>query len=77
MDSHTVIHLFHILIVGSLFIYLGINRENIYKPLFKVLLILGLLIISYHLYKAYSYFSKGRGFWVNLIHIFIVGPLLV
>jgi hypothetical protein len=77
MDSHTIIHLFHILIVGSLFLYVGINRENIYKPLFPVLLILGFIIILYHLYKVYNYFSNGKSYWVNLIHVFIVGPLLV
>jgi hypothetical protein len=77
MDSQTIIHLFHILIVGSLFLYVGINRENIYKPLFPLLLILGFIIILYHLYKIYNYFSNGKSYWVNLIHVFIVGPLLV
>ena len=77
MDSQTIIHLFHILIVGSLFLYVGINRENIYKPLFPLLLILGFIIILYHLYKVYNYFSNGKSYWVNLIHVFIVGPLLV
>jgi hypothetical protein len=77
MDSQTIIHLFHILIVGSLFLYVGINRENIYKSLFPVLLILGFIIILYHLYKIYNYFSNGKSYWVNLIHVFIVGPLLV
>ena len=77
MDSHTIIHLFNILIVGTLFLYVGINRENIYKPLFPVLLILGFIIIFYHLYKVYNYFSNGKSYWVNLIHVFIVGPLLV
>jgi hypothetical protein len=77
MDSQTIIHLFHILIVGSLFLYVGINRENIYKSLFPVLLILGFIIILYHLYKMYNYFSNGKSYWVNLIHVFIVGPLLV
>ena len=77
MDPHTIIHLFHILIVCSLFLYVGINRVNIYKFLFPVLLILGFIIILYHLYKVYKYFSNGKSYWVNLIHVFIVGPLFV
>jgi len=74
MDSHALVHLFHILIVGGLFLYVGINREKIYKPLFTVLLFLGFIIIFYHLYKI---FNVSKSIWVNLIHVFIVGPLLV
>ena len=74
MDSHTLIHLFHILIVGGLFLYVGINREKIYNPLFTILLFLGFIIVFYYLYKM---FNVGKNIWVNLLHIFIIGPLLV
>lgn len=77
MDYDSFVHLFHVLIVGTLFIYVGINREKIYKPLFSVLLFLGFVIIFYHLYKIYGYLNYGRGIWVNLIHVFIVGPLII
>ena len=76
MDSRLV-HLFHIIIVGGLFLYVGINRENISKLLFRILLGLGFLIIFYHAYKTYNYIKAGKGYWVNLLHIFIVGPLLI
>lgn len=74
MDIHALVHLFHILIVGGLFLYVGINREKIYAPLFTILLFLGFIIIFYHVYKI---FNVGKSIWVNLIHVFIVGPLLV
>ncbi len=77
MDSHTLIHLFHIFIVGGLFIYVGMNREKINAALFPVLFYLGFGIIIYHLYKVYSYLKASKGICVNLIHILIVGPLLV
>lgn len=77
MDSRALVHLFHILIVGSLFLYVGINREKIYAPLFTVLLFLGFIIIFYHLYKIYGYLNSGKGIYINLIHIFIIGPLLI
>jgi hypothetical protein len=77
MDSHKLVHLFHIIIVGGLFLYVGINREKIYGGLFNVLFYLGLIIVLYHSYKAYGYLKDNKGIWVNLIHIFIVGPLLV
>ena len=77
MDYDKFVHLFHILIVGGLFIYVGINRDKIYKPIFTGLLYLGFLIILYHLYKIYGYIKANKSIWVNLIHVFIVGPLLI
>lgn len=74
MDYDAFVHLFHVLIVGTIFLYVGINREKIYKPLFSILLFLGFVIIFYHLYKI---FNAGKGIWVNLIHVFIVGPLII
>lgn len=68
------ISLFHILIVGSLFLYLGINKTNVPKYTHKFLLVLGIIIIGYHLYKMYLY---GKPNWVNLMHIIFIGPLLV
>ena len=77
MDIAKLVHIFHIIIVGGLFLYVGINREKISKTLFTVLFWLGLLIILYHIFKTYNYIKLGKGIWVNLIHIFIVGPLLI
>ena len=77
MDAHKLVHLFHILIVGGLFLYVGINREKIYSGLFNVLFYFGFIIVLYHLYKVYGYLKDNKSIWVNLIHIFIVGPLLV
>lgn len=75
--NSTLVHLFHIIIVGGLFLYVGIHREKIYKQLFPLLLGLGIVIILYHTYKTYNYWREGKGFWVNLLHIFIIGPLLI
>ena len=43
MDLHKLVHLFHILIVGSLFLYVGINREKNPRFIFPVLFYLGIL----------------------------------
>ena len=77
MEIETYVHLFHILIVGSLFLYVGITRNKIPEIMYPILLGLGLIIIFYHCFKVYNYIKLGKGYWVNLIHIFIVGPLLV
>ena len=77
MDNYKLVHLFHIIIVGSLFLYVGIVREQISKIIFPILFGLGIIILFYHIYKTYNYIIEGKGFWVNLIHIFVVGPLLI
>ena len=77
MNLYKVVHLFHILIVGSLFLYIGINREKINKIIFKIIFYLGIVIILYHMYKLLGYLKANKGIWVNLIHILIVGPLLI
>jgi hypothetical protein len=71
------VHLFHIFIVGSLFLYVGSYKTEIPKLLFPVLFILGLIIILYHTYKTYNYYTKQINPWVNLIHVLLIGPLLI
>ena len=77
MDSHIFVYLFHLLIVGSLFIYVGINKDKNPHIMYPILFYLGIIIIIYHIYKAYNYMKVGKSYWVNLIHIFIVGPILI
>lgn len=69
------VHLFHILFVGSLFLYVGISKDRIPFFLYYILLILGLIVIIYHLYKVIA--KKTKQIWVSLIHIILVGPLLL
>lgn len=71
------VHLFHILFVGGLFLYVGIMKNKTISILFPILFWLGILIILYHLYKLFIKWKGGKSFWVNLIHIFIIGPLLI
>ena len=77
METITFVHLFHILIVGGLFLYVGIFKTNIPIFIYPLLFILGIVIILYHIFKAYIKLKEGKNPWVNYIHIFIVGPLLV
>jgi len=76
MNIFTLINLFHIIFVGSLFIYVGTYREKLPKILFPLLFILGIIVIFYHIYKTYTYITQGKQIWINLIHICIIGPLL-
>lgn len=77
ISQDAVIHLFHIIIVGSLFLYVGIQQTKIPSFLYPMLLVLGIIIIIYHSYKAFVKFKSGKNPWVNWIHILLVGPLLI
>jgi len=69
----TFVHLFHIFFVSGLLFYVALTRTRLPTFLYPVLLGLGALVVVYHIYK--SLFKKNA--WVNYIHIFLVGPLLV
>ena len=77
MDASSFVHLFHIIIVGGLFLYVGIKKTEIPSFMYSFLLILGIIIIFYHGFKVYKKLKEGLNPWVNYIHIFLVGPLLV
>lgn len=76
-DKNFFVHLFHVLIVGSLFLYVGIIGNKIPSFFYPILFYLGILIIIYHSYKAYNKILIEKSAWVNYIHIFFVGPLLM
>jgi hypothetical protein len=78
MDTHSLINLFHILLVVPLFLYVGISRTDTTNSLFNFLLVLGLFVTIYHLYKGYMRYVSGSSlWWINFIHFFYIGPLLV
>ena len=66
---------FHVLVVSALFLYVGIYRNTIFPWMYPVLLGLGVAIVAYHLYKLWI--KHGVNGWVNWIHIFLIGPLLI
>lgn len=77
MTSHLPIHLFHLLTVGPLFLYVGLERENVPDNVFTGLGLLGLVLLFYQSYKAYLKLKDGQSAWVNWIHILLIAPLLL
>ncbi len=77
MNKEFFIHLFHILVVGSLFLYVGIKKSLIPSFMYPVLITLGIIIMLYHAFKVYTKLKLGVNPWINYIHIFIIGPLLL
>ena len=71
--SEYLIHLAHIFLFSSLLGYVGIAQLTMPKFMYPLLLFIGAFIICYHVYK--SVFKKDA--WINYIHIFLIGPLLL
>jgi hypothetical protein len=71
------VHIFHILFVGTLFLYVGINNTNTPLVMFPMLKYLGILIILLHSYKIYVNILNNKDAWINYFHVLFVGPLLV
>jgi hypothetical protein len=67
----------HIIVIGALFLYVGIRRTNIPKVFFPILLFLGIVIVLYHSYKSYLRSKEQKSYWINMLHILLVGPLLI
>ena len=78
MDTHILINLFHILLVVPFLLWVGITRGNLPESVFPGLVGLGLVLIVYQGYKAYTRYLQGSNYlWVNLIHVLWIGPLIL
>lgn len=75
--SHAALSAFHALLVGPAFIYIGFNPQSLSDSAYTGLLLLGAFIIIYHAYKTFNKLKDGKSAWINWIHIFLVGPLLI
>jgi len=72
------LYIFHILVVFPLLFYVAFFRGLVPLWVYHGLTILGLVIIVYHMYKAFVRWKSHSPFlWVNIMHILFVGPLLV
>jgi hypothetical protein len=72
------VHLFHILIVGAFLLYIGIVKTNMPAFMYKIIFATGILIFLVHGYKAILKYGQPKSYlWVNLLHIFIVAPVLL
>ena len=51
LDYYDFIYIFHFLIIGPLLIFVGYFKEKVDPKIFDALVVLGGIIIVYHLYK--------------------------
>jgi hypothetical protein len=69
MNSHQIINLAHILILGPFLLAVGTG----YIPPSKYIAGIGIVIALYHVFKMSQ---KGVN-WVNMFHTVVVGPALI
>ena len=50
LTKYQLVYLVHIIFVGPLLIYIGYNKANAHKNVFDLMLIIGMVVIIYHLY---------------------------
>lgn len=78
MDKHTVISLFHLLIVLPVLLFVAMNRANTPDWLYTTLLVVGCFIALFHGYKFITRYASGSSYaWVNAIHFAFIAPLLI
>jgi hypothetical protein len=70
-------HLLHALLIGPAFLLVGYFRSQVPDAVFYVMMGLGVVVLAYHLYRAYGKIKEGKSAWVNWIHIFLIAPLLL
>jgi hypothetical protein len=54
LTYYEYIYLIHIVFVAPLFIYVGYMKNKTNITLFNVMLVLGVVVFFYHLYKLYQ-----------------------
>jgi len=57
LSNRSIIYLIHILFVAPLLIYIGYKGTNTQDAVFKLLIIIGLVVILYHSYMLYKTMS--------------------
>ncbi len=81
LTKDSIINLFHIFFVFPILCYiyyLGFNKK-LNSTICRIILILSTIGILYHIYLIKKRIGTNEQYkiWVNLIHIFIVFPLLI
>lgn len=77
METGNYVQLFHIFGIGVFLIYVGVQRSKLPQWIFQFLIYLGIFIILFHSYKAYTKIKMNKSSWIYLFHIIVVAPLLI
>lgn len=76
--SHIGLSIFHIAIIAPALLYVAIMRGQLSPWIFSLLSGVAIIIMVYHGYKSFiKWKAQSPSLWVNLLHIFLVAPLLL
>ena len=73
LNRSVIVHLFHIIFVGGLFLYLGFRRNAAPPWIYPALVFLGIAIIIAHGLKL----IKNIYSLISWFHVLIVAPLVI
>ena len=73
VSKSVIVHLFHIIFVGGLFLYLGIRKNAAPSWIYPALIFLGIAIIIAHGLKL----LKNAHSLISWFHVLIVAPLVI
>jgi hypothetical protein len=73
LNRFVIVHLFHIIFVGGLFLYVGFKRNAAPSWIYPALVVLGIAIIVAHGLKI----LKNRYSLISWFHVLIVAPLVI
>jgi len=78
IDIHFALSIFHLLFVVPFFLYIFIQRAATPDFIYNILFVVGLFVLVYQTYKALlRYSTNSSSLWINLIHIFLIAPLII
>ena len=73
INKLVIVHLFHIIFVGAMFVYLGVRKNAAPTWLYTAIIFLGIAIIIAHGLKL----LKNAHSLVSWFHVLIVAPLVI
>ena len=70
MEYWEIINLHSYFILNSsLFIWIGYNKNKTHKYIFYLALVVGIIVLLYHLYNCYVNYLEGNSMYIiNLFH---------
>jgi hypothetical protein len=77
MDPHIILAVVHLVVIVPFLLYIYFTHNELPDIMFKVVFGLGAFVLIYQMYKTYIKLAAAQSPWVNLIHIFLLAPLLL
>ena len=77
-NSHLLVAIGHIFILAPGLLWIAFNRAASPTWVYAGLLFVGIGMMVYHGYRAFVRIVKKSPYaWVNLVHTFVIAPLLI